>query len=480
MQQANPRAGRPLNIVFVMADDMGYGDVACNGDGRIPTPNMDRVAREGMRFTDAHAASAVCTPTRYGVLTGRYPWRTREKEGVLGGYCPPLIDPARMTVASLLKRHGYATAAIGKWHLGLDWQAKRLQPLWKGGRANEEGIDYSKPILNGPTALGFDRFFGLSGSLNMPPFAFISQDRTVGIPSVPTPGNERAMEEGKPTGLGVPDWDFAQVDVRHCEEALKFIRDHRRRSPDRPFFLYCTPSAPHFPCLPPDFAAGQSGISPRADLILVVDWLVGRLLDCLDELGMVENTLFIVTSDNGAEPWSEPEREHGHSPNGDLRGHKGDIYDGGHREPLLVRWPGVVPAGTVCGELVCLTDLMATCAEILDARLPRHAGEDSVSILPLLRGESGPVREAAVHHSFRGRLAVRRGRWKLIDSCDSGGFHCTEWRQPGPGEPAGQLYDMDNDPAEEENLWLRQPECVGELLALLDRCKEQGHSRAGG
>ena len=463
-----------------MADDMGYGDVACNGKGAIPTPHMDRVAVEGVRFTDAHAPSSVCTPTRYGVLTGRYSWRSRLKEGLISGYCSPLIDPARLTVGSLLKQNGYATAAIGKWHVGMDWQTKPFQSLPRaGGGYNEEGIDFSRPVLKGPASLGFDRFFGISGSLNMPPFAFINQDRTVGIPNVYYNGKtgEQVEPSNPKKGLGVDGFDFENVDVRFCEEALSFMTDHHRKSPDTPFFLYFTPSAPHFPCLPPDFAKGKTGISARADLILVLDWIVGRFLATLEELGIADNTLLIVTSDNGAEFSSEEEQSFGHLANGGFRGFKSSIYDGGHREPLLMRWPDVIKPESVCNELVCLTDLMATVADINGINLPDFTGEDSISMLPLLRGEHKPVRDAVVHHSFKGRFAVRKGPWKLIESLDGGDFFTKEWQRPDRGEPAGQLYNMETDCLETENVYDKHPDIVRDLHNLLYQWQDSGYSR---
>jgi len=438
------------------------------------------MAAEGIRFTDAHAPSSVCTPTRYSVLTGRYSWRSRLKDGLISGFCPPLIDPARPTVASVLKQAGYATAAIGKWHVGVDWQPKPFEsPPGAMEPFSHEGIDFTRPIVNGPTALGFDRFFGLAGSLNMPPFAFISQDRTVGIPSVYYDGKEgtRVDSTDKKKGIGVEGFDFANVDVRHCEEALSFMADHRKASPDQPFFLYFTPSAPHFPCLPPAFAKDKTNISPRADLILVLDWIVGRFLEALDEMGVADDTLLIITSDNGAEAGCEQEHAHGHLPNGGFRGSKSSIYDGGHREPLIARWPSVIEPGRVCDELVCLVDLMATAADIAGTNLAENAGEDSISIVPLLRGGHSPVRDTVVHHSFRGRFAIRKGPWKLVESLDGGDFFTRERRRPGPGEPDGQLFNMANDPTESQDIYESNPDIVRELRTLLRGCQDEGRSR---
>jgi arylsulfatase A-like enzyme len=466
------------NIVFIMADDMGYGDVGCYGATKIPTPHMDRLAAEGVRFTDAHSTSAVCTPSRYSVLTGRYCWRTSLKAGVTGGFSLPLIDPARWTVASMLKRYGYATAAVGKWHVGLEWQPQ------DGGWVNtknweDEGtVDYTRPIIGGPTALGFDYFFGIAGSLDMPPYCFIENDRTVGIPSE----EKQPYNPQQRKGLMVPGWADEQVDVQHAARAVAWIEQHRERHPDRPFFLYLTPSAPHRPCVPPDFARGKSRAGLRGDMVWIVDWVVGQITDALDRLDLTEDTLILVTSDNGARPCDVDGNTYGHKSCGDLRGYKGHIWDGGHREPFIARWPGTIPPGSARDETVCLSDLMATCAELVGQALDDNAAEDSLSFLPALRGAKlrEPPREAIVHHSVNGMFSIRQGRWKLILGRGPGARMSQEFVRPQEDEFPGQLYDMEADVSETTNLWGRYPEIIERLSALLAKYKESGRSRPGG
>jgi len=390
------------NIIFILADDMGYGDPGCYGGARIPTPNMDALARDGMRFTDAHSSSAVCTPSRYSVVTGRYCWRTRLTASVLGGFGAPLIEPARMTVASMLKTAGYTTAAIGKWHLGLNWQTKDGQDL-AGASQNTGGwnldgfnVDYTR-ILHGPTEFGFDSFFGIAGSLDMPPYCFIEDDHAVGVPD----REKEHYYHQQRKGLQTPDWRDEQVDVTFARKAVKFLENHASSELDNPFFLYLAPASPHRPCdIRPDFVKGKSEAGDRGDMVVLFDWVVGQVMDALERLGLAEDTLLIVTSDNGGRLTCADGSDHGHRTNGDWRGQKGDIWDGGHREPFIVRWPGTVPPGTTCGDLVCLGDFMATCAELLDVPLPQDAAEDSFSFLPMLTGQppSRPAREAVVHH----------------------------------------------------------------------------------
>jgi len=488
------------NIVFIMADDMGYGDLSCYGATKIQTPNMDRLASEGMRFTDAHSSSAVCTPSRYSVLTGRYCWRTVRKRGVGGGFSLPLIEPTRMTIASLLKEQGYHTAAVGKWHVGLEWQLKDELPDGEkkpedrpvahrlGTVTDSAGntfdpetwedlgvIDYNKPILGGPTALGFDFFFGIAGSLDMPPYCFIENDKTVGMPNVEkAPYNAQQIK-----GYMTSGWKDEEVDLRFTEKALEFIETVHNQHHDQPFFLYLTPSAPHRPCVAPDFLKGKSHAGPRGDMVMVVDWVVGKILEILDRLALADETLLIVTSDNGARPADVDGNTYGHKSCGDLRGYKGDIWDGGHREPFVARWPEVIKPGTVTDETICLADLMATIAAITGGELPRYAAEDSCSFLPTLFAKSlhRTVREAVVHHSVDGMFSIRQGKWKLILGCGSGGFVEPARIIPGPAEPHGQLYNIENDTAEMDNLWKQKPEVVEQLSGLLAHYKRQGYSR---
>lgn len=457
------------NIVFIMADDMGYGDVGYyNQDSKIPTPNMDRLAKEGVRFTDAHSPSAVCTPTRYGVLTGRYCWRTLLKKGVFGGFNRPLIEDGRLTIASLLKQHGYGTACIGKWHLGMDWTSKdRTRP--DGVDAyDQRNIDFTKPITHGPKELGFDYFFGTSGcTTDDPPFCFIENDYTVGIPNMVSPVDP--ADEDREL-LMVAGWRHEDADVTFVKKAIEFVENHVKKRPDDPFFVYLPLSVPHIPWLPPDFVKGQSRAGPRGDQVVLADWCLGQIVETLDRLKISDNTLVILTSDNGPR-----EGVNGHKSAGDLRGLKGSIWEGGHRVPFIARWPGKTKAGTISDEVVCLTDLMGTCAAIVGTELPKDAGQDSYNILPALLGKKldKPIREAIVHHSGAGVFAIRQGEWKLILESKGAGYH------DGPPKPgsAGQLYNLADDPYEKNDLWTKRPEIVKRLTKLLDKYKKQGHSR---
>jgi arylsulfatase A-like enzyme len=461
------------NIIYIMADDMGYGDLGCYGATKIRTPHIDRLAEEGARFTDAHSSAAVCTPSRYSVLTGRYCWRSRLKSWVLWGFEPPLIEPDRLTVASMLRDCGYATAAVGKWHLGLQWTTiDGDEPLPDGSN-----VDYAVPVGGGPLALGFDTCFCITGSLDMAPYCFVQDDRTLGIPSIEKDPYHPQQREG----LMVPGWRDDLVDVTFTERAVAFIERHVAESPDRPFFLYLTPSAPHRPCVPPAAFRDSSEAGERGDMVTLVDWIVGQIDLALRRHNLVENTLIVVTSDNGARLANYDGRDYGHKSNGELRGQKADIWDGGHREPMVARWPGHIAPGTTRDQLVCLSDLIATCAEIVGYELPASAAQDSYSFLHALLGlrTPAPVRPAVVHHSGDGMFSLRRDRWKLILGLGSGGFSEPKRAEPGPGDPPGQLYDMQSDLQETENQWAERPEIVAELSALLDRYRSDGHSRPG-
>ena len=474
------------NIIYILADDMGYGDVAAlNKEGKIKTPHLDRLAREGMIFTDAHSSSAVCTPTRYGVLTGRYNWRTKLQSGVLGGYSRPLIAPDRMTVASLLKQHGYRTACIGKWHLGMDW------PLKEGGAADDKGnfadgygdawkVDYKKPIQNGPNDVGFDYYFGISASLDMPPYLFI-RDRLV----TKEPTLDRELWPRR-KGPSREDFNLEDVLPALARETVKVIDEGAADAkPDaksrKPLFIYMPLNSPHTPFVPNKEWKGKSGINEYADFMMETDAAIGQVLEALDRNGLTENTLIIFTSDNGCSPQANfgELAKHGHNPNYVLRGHKADIFDGGHRVPFIARWPGKIKPGSTSDQIVCLTDLMATCADILGVKLPDNAGEDSVSLVPAFTGKSGTQHEAVVHHSINGSFSIRQGKWKLILAPDSGG-----WSAPRPGRaakdsPAMQLYNMTSDIGEQKNVIDAHPDIAQDLAKLLERFVQQGRSTPG-
>jgi arylsulfatase A-like enzyme len=478
------------NIVYIMADDMGWGDVGCfNGESKIPTPNMDRLAGQGVRLTAAHAPSAVCTPTRYGVLTGRYCWRTWLQRGVVGGYTNPLIEPSRTTVASFLKGHGYTTGYVGKWHLGLGWARhngyvgswedaeEHFKGSWQDGDA-ETGmnVDFTQSISGGPTELGFDyACFTAACSTMDGPFCFIENDRTVGLPDRPIFVDEtKEAEYGRPRGGWIaPGFVLETVDLEFTRKAVAFIERTAREQPDRPFFLYLSPSAPHTPWLPPTFVQHASDEGPRGDLVALFDWCVGEVVSALERLGLADDTLILVTSDNGPH-----EGANGHKSAGDWRGFKSHAWEGGHRVPYIARWPGRIEPGGTCDEPICLADLMATCAGVLDAKLPAEAGPDSHNVLPALLGgpRDRPIREAVVSHSVYGVFTIQQGSWKLIHECeDSGGWVPPSGSPPTPGGP-GQLYDLAADPAEQDNLFVRCPDVVRRLTELLARYREEGRS----
>lgn len=478
------------NIVFILCDDLGYGDVKCNNpQGKIATPNIDRLAAAGIRFTDAHTTSSVCTPTRYGVLTGRYNWRSRLQSGVLGGMSPRLIEPGRLTVAGLLHRAGYHTAGIGKWHLGMDWPRKPGTPAFDDRiERGPEGwnADYARPIAGGPTSVGFDEFFGIAASLDMVPYTFIRNDR---VTVAPTVDKAFPMMFGKEKGLtrrgpGAEGFEAADVLPTLTREAVEYIaRRAADASAGKPFFLYLPLNAPHTPIVPTPQWQGRSGLNPYADFVMQTDACIGQVIRALDDRGLAGNTLVVVTSDNGCSPQADFPAllAKGHNPSSILRGHKADIWDGGHRVPFVVRWPGKTRPGSTSGELVSLVDFMATCAEIVGERLPDNAAEDSVSLLPALLGKSGkPLREALVHHSIDGKFSIRQGRWKLELCPGSGG-----WSQPRDpqaikrGLPKVQLYDMTADLGEQKNLQAAHPEVVQRLTALLERYVADGRSTPG-
>lgn len=474
------------NIVIILADDMGYGDLNCqNPESKIPTPNLDRLAAQGMRFTDAHSPSAVCTPTRYSLLTGNYAWRTSLQRSVLWPWDPPLIDASTLTLPQMLKNKGYATACIGKWHLGWDWPTKdggsfveelaRHKDVSAYREALNHRIDFSKPIGNGPTTRGFDYYFG-DDVPNFPPYVFIEDDRTLGIPNQPKPESMFGR-----AGLMVDDWDLSAVMPVITEKAVDYIR----QTHDTPFFLYLPYTAPHAPIVPAEEFIGKSGAHRYGDFVVEVDWSVGEILRALEEFGHADNTLVIFTSDNGS-----PQRDgtnaqgrvgsvhkYGHHPSHIYRGKKSDIWEGGHRIPFIARWPERIPAGTISNEIICQVDLMSTIAAITNTTLPATAAVDSYDIGSALFGQGNetPIREALVHHSINGMFAIRQGDWKLIDGRGSGG-----WTSGGKDDPApGQLYHLSDDPGETKNRYTEHPVIVDRLRALLSRYRETPTSLPG-
>ena len=457
------------NIVFILADDLGYGDVqALNpARGKIRTPHLDRLAAQGMIFTDAHSGSSVCTPTRYGLLTGRYAWRTRLQRGVLDGTDdPPLIGEDRLTVPALLRQHGYATAAIGKWHLGFGSErpASAAAPAASsptaptGKKMGEAGLPVGTRIVGGPITRGFDYFWGCSNARTMS--GLIENDRVI---------------------ENLPPIDMLP---RLERQAVGYIADRADAAKSgKPFFLYVPLTSPHTPILPTPEWQGKSGLGAYADFTMQTDAVVGQILAALDAHGLADNTLLIFTADNGCSPQADTPglEKQGHFASAGFRGYKADIWEGGHRVPFLARWPGRVAAGSRTDQTVCLTDFMRTAADLLGAALPDTAAEDSVSFLPALLGRAAaPRREATVHHSIDGSFAIRQGPWKLAFCPGSGG-----WSRPRPGTddtstlPPVQLFDLSADAAEEKNLAAQHPEVVLRLTKLLEHYVAEGRSTPG-
>ena len=481
------------NIIFILADDLGYGDLSClNHDSKIKTPNLDKLASQGIIFTDAHSGSAVCTPTRYGLLTGHYAWRSRLKSSVLWAWDEPLIEPERLTVGEYLQQRGYSTACIGKWHLGWEWQTtdgskmNSKVPLgkWEVEHRTEFGnkVNFNLPILNGPTSRGFDYYFG-DDVPNFPPYCFIENEHTIGLPTKDKPekmfGSPGPMLEG---------WEIENVMPTLTQKSVEFIRADVGTAPfhkevGNPFFLYFSLTAPHTPIAPSNDFKGKSQAGFYGDYVLQVDWSVGQIMNAIEKTGQAENTLIIFSSDNGSpgrdgSNMSGPVSsvvKFGHNPSYIYRGTKADIWEGGHRIPFIVRWPGKIKSGTLSNEIICLTDFFATSAAILGETIPENVGEDSYNVLPALLDENykSPIREAVVHHSIQGVFAIRQGEWKLIEGKGSGG-----WSKDGMDDPApGQLYNIVEDPGEKINLYQKRPEIVQQLSALLKKYRKEKRSR---
>ena len=471
------------NIVIIFADDLGYGDFGCFGAEKIPTPNVDGLAEQGICFTDAHASSAVCTPSRYGLLTGRYCWRTWLTDGVIDGFGKPVIDGKRLTLPAMLKTQGYDTCMVGKWHLGFRYTTKNgndyHEEIGSDGKLSGPDrytgfeIDYTKPFTNGPVDRGFDSFFGITGSLDMAPYCFIENDRTVGIPD----REKEIYYQQQRKGLQTEDWKDEEVDITFARKACEYIENHTSDNPDNPFFLYVAPASPHRPCdVRPDFVIGKSQAGDRGDMVVLFDWIVGQVRETIDRLGLTDDTLFIVTSDNGARLTCYDGDDYGHKSNGDWRGQKADIWEGGHREPLVIRWPGNIEPGTHRDDFICLTDIMTTIADITGCQIPKAAAEDSRSFAHALAGAPPTKREPIVHQSVSGLFSIRDESWKLILGLGSGGFTQPRHEDPVPNGPAGQLYNLEKDPREQHNLWLEYPDKVEELTEIFLKFHKEGRS----
>ena len=497
-----PAAGPP-NILLILADDLGYGDVGVyNPESRVPTPNLDRLAGEGLLFTDAHSPSTVCTPTRYSIMTGRMAFRTGMSGVFTGIEGPSLIEPGRLTLAEMLRRSGYDTALTGKWHIGMTFLNAEGRPVHelippneiRGDRAKVgvwqvEQADFSKAAPDGPLSHGFDHFFGTVACPTTDWFyAFVDGDR---VPTPPTglldktdlPKHPYSRDNRR--GMHAPDFDLEEVDMTFLDKSVAFLESHVAESPEKPFFLFHSAQAVHLPSFPGDEFKGRTEAGPHGDFIFELDYVVGELMETLERLDVAENTLVLFSSDNGPEVTSvyHMRTDHSHDGARPWRGVKRDQWEGGHRVPMIARWPGTIEPGGRTDQTFCLTDIMATVAAVVGYELPGDAAEDSFDFLPLLKGEAtGPVREFTLHQTNRLALAIREGDWKYLDHRGSGGndYGRDELRayalpEAWPEAP-GQLYDLAADPGETTNLYYDRPEVVERLKARLDAAVESGRS----
>ncbi len=475
------------NILILYADDLGFGDLGCyNSNSKIPTPNLDRLAAEGMRFTDGHSSSGICSPSRYALLTGRHHWR--DFHGIVGVFGKSVFKPERLTLPEMLKAKGYATSAIGKWHLGWDWDAIKnpgAKPSGEGNRAawSYTAFDWSKSIPDGPLAHGFDHYFG-DTVINFPPYAWIEDDKLVKAPDAMMDSSKwKPIKEGNwecRPGPMVSDWDPYQNIPTTTQRGVEFIR--AQADQDQPFFLYFAFPSPHAPIIPNDRFDGKSQAGPYGDFVVETDDACGQLLRALEESGQAQNTIVVFTADNGPEKYAYARDENfGHWSAHPLRGLKRDIYEGGHHVPYIIKWPGLTKPESVSDALVSQIDLMATFASALDFELPQASAEDSHDLLPLLQGDVQSVRNTHVHNTHEGQYAIRHGDWLLIDAKDgyvSGRNLAWEKRHdyPADNDLPVELYNLKADLGQRHNLADQEPHKVTELQSLLAQIREQGFS----
>jgi arylsulfatase A len=483
------------NIVVILADDLGYGDLGCyNGQSKIPTPHLDKLAAQGMRFTDAHSPATTCTPSRYSLMTGQMAFRVPRGGTIFTGVGgPSLIAKDRLTLPQMLRTNGYKTAAVGKWHIGMTFFDKDGMPINKDGIDGVQRTDFSKTIEGGPLDRGFDRFFGTACCPSTDfLYAYIDNNR------VPVPPTELVDKSKLPkhaysgdcrNGMIAPDFKLDEVDLEFLKRSQQFLEEHRRTSPEKPFFLYHATHGVHLPSFAAKQFQGKTKAGPHGDFIFELDFIVGELMATLDKLGVAENTLVVFSSDNGPETTSviNMRADHNHDGARPWRGMKRDSWEGGHRVPFIVRWPGKVKAGSTCDQLLSLSDLMATMAAVVDVPLPDNAAEDSFNMLPaLLDIDTKPIRPFFIAQAFAGGrdLSIRKGSWKYLNHTGSGGnnYENSTGLKPlfipdsSPRAP-GQLYDLKTDPGEKKNLYTEQPEVVKQLKAILDEAKASGSTR---
>lgn len=470
------------NIIYILADDMGVGDVRTyNSDCKFPTPHLDQMALDGIKFTDAHTNSSVCTPTRYGILTGRYAWRTSLKRGVTHAYTPHLIETARMTVASYLRSKGYATAAVGKWHLGMDWSSNDGKKIEKGGK----NLDLNASIKNGPNTFGFDYYFGISASLNMDPHAYIENDKIQGDFVFMPSDQEVRKYFGTGGKKGWVDKNFKREEVMQTftNKAVAWMKNHKKNNKNQPFFIYFPLNAPHSPIVPSKNFKGKSKLAPHGDFCMDVDDTVGQIIAAVGALGESDNTIIIFTADNGVSPQAKlaPMEAKGHFSSYVYRGTKGTLYEGGHRVPFIIKWPKIISKSTESDYLSCTTDLLATIADIHGEKLPNDAGEDSVSFLPILKGKnlSDHKRGPVVHHSDKGYYALRNDKWKLIFHENAGSRRTDPKDKPVVNPSNMQLFDMETDSEEQVNVVKDYPNVVKSMTLKMKTLVENGRTTMG-
>lgn len=484
---ASEEALKP-NILIIYADDLGFGDLASyNPNTKIPTPHLDRLAEEGMLFTDGHSSSGICTPSRYALLTGRHHWR--KFHGIVGTFEDSVFSPEELTLPEMLQQNGYTTAAIGKWHLGWDWSSILKEDAEKVFYGNgkrftygPEAFDWSKPIADGPLAHGFDTYFG-DTVINFPPYAWVEDDRVIGTPTIMMDtALFKPIKEGRwetRPGPMVEGWDpYENIPVT-TERGVELI--HELSEKDEPFFLYFAFPSPHAPIIPNDEFDGTSEAGPYGDFVVETDAACGQLLAALEAAGVADNTIVFFSADNGPEGYAyERDEAFNHWSSYPLRGLKRDIYEGGHRVPFIVKWPGVTEAGSVNDALVSQIDLMATLAAALEIELREGQAEDSHNLLPTLKDANAPARTSHVHNTFKDEWAVRQGDWLLIDAADGYNRKRIPKFESKHGYPADdglpvELYDMCHDLRQETNLAAEHPERVQELQTLLKELKEEGY-----
>jgi arylsulfatase A-like enzyme len=472
------------NIILLLTDDLGFGDPGCYGNIKIKTPHFDAVAAQGIRLTDAHTPGGVCQPSRYGILTGRYYWRSKQAMKALDkrklmGFFPAMIEKERTTLPELLKQAGYKTAMIGKWHLGLGWHTKTRDAIDTKGI----NIDYIRPFANGPVDHGFDYFYGIAGSAGMPPYCYLENNKPVTIPTLLRTKKEVPVMAEE--GMTAADWRDDLIGTTITEKAVAYIK---KQTNQQAFFLYIPISAPHTPHTPAPAFIGKSGIGLRADMMLEADWTVEQISKAIEEAALINNTIFIITSDNGAvtsgvpgwatDPAKYAVEDDGTKPNGYLRGQKGDIWEGGHRVPFIARWPGVIEPNTVSEQLFCLSDLYASIAALLNIAIPKNNAEDSYNMLTLFTGEkSETLRNSIIHHGYdKDMYSIRVDSFKLIAGQGSGGFMGPYLPAFDKTQPPMQLYNIVLDPLEQTNLYYIYPEKVKQLKMELNRFRKQGYS----